>query len=307
MSFKSLKQALLFKTEVTYGVDAVPTGVANAILAANVKPAMPQDMPQRKNIQPFFANQGVIPGARHMELAFDVELAGSGAAGTAPALGALLKACAMSETINAGVSAVYAPVSSGEQSASIYYNVDGLQYKLLGARGTFSLKFSQKAVPMLSFKFIGLYGGVADVALPAPTLTAFKSPLVFDNANSQATLHGLAATFADVSLDMGITNVYRPLIGGEQVAFTDRKPKGKVQIEQIAIATHDFWTTVNNGTTGALSITHGTAAGNKILVAAPAVQLTTPAPGNSENIEMLDMAMELQPGAGNDELTLTFE
>lgn len=309
MSFKSLKQVLLAKVEVTYGTDPVPTGAANAILAANVKHSpMIQDMPQRKVARPYFSNDGKFPGARHSELTFDVELAGSGAAGTAPAWGALMKGCAMSETVTPGVSAVYAPISTGEQSLTLYYNVDGLQYKMVGARGSFSMKFSQKNVPMLSFKFVGLYQAVTDLAIQTPTFTAFQTPQVVNNVNTTPlTIFGFAGAFADVSLDMANTNVYRNLIGSEMVQFTDRNPSGKIQLENPAIASKDFWTAINARTLGALSLTHGQTAGNKILISAPNVQLTGPSIASQENIEMLDMTMDLLPSSGNDELTITVQ
>jgi hypothetical protein len=188
----------------------------------------------------------------------------------------------------------------------MYFNVNGLQYKMTGARGTFSMKFTQKAIPMISFKFIGLYVSVADLAIQTPTLTAFQKPVPVTFVNTTpVTLHAFAGVFADISIDMGITNAYRNLMGLEQVVFTDRNPAGKVQLENIAIATKDFFTIINNGTTGALALTHGQTAGNKIVIGAPAVQLNSPSISSSENIEMLDMAMDLQPSTGNDELTIT--
>jgi hypothetical protein len=309
MSFKSLLSVLLAKVETTYGTDAVPIGGANAILAANVKiNPMMQDVVARKVIRPYLSNDGKIMGARHGELSFDVEIAGSGAAGTAPAWGTLLKGCAMSETITAGVSTLYAPVSSGEQSLTMYFNVNGLQYKMLGARGSFSMKFTQKAVPVMSFKFIGLYSPVTDTVLPTPTLTAFQKPLVVSPQNTTpVTVQGFAGAFSDISLDIANTNVYRPLVGSESVVFTDRNPAGKLVMENVAIATKDFWTIVNNATVGAFSLTHGTTAGNKVIIGAPVVQLTAPTITSQDNIEMLDMAMDLQPNSGNDELTITVQ
>lgn len=309
MSFKSLLSVLLAKVEVTYNTDPVPTGAANAILAGNVKiNPMIQDMPQRKVIRPYFSNDGKFPGARHGELSFDIELAGSGTAGTVPAWGTLLKGCAMNETVNAGTSVVYAPISTGEQSLTLYFNVNGLQYKMTGARGSFSMKFNQKNIPTMSFKFIGLYVSVSDLAIQTPVFTAFQSPVVVNNVNTTPlTLQGFAGAFADVTIDMANNNVYRNLIGSEVVQFTDRNPTGKVQMENIPVATKDFWTIVNTRVLGALSLTHGQTAGNKIVIAAPNVQLTNPSVSSQENIEMLDMTMDLLPTSGNDELTITVQ
>lgn len=310
MAQKSKRSVLLAAIESTYGTDAVPTVAANAMLASNIKVTpMNQDMVERKNAKIYMGKQGKIPGSRHMELTFDTELAGSGTAGTAPACGVLMKACAMQETIVALTSAAYSPVSTGEQSATIYYNVDGLQYKMLGARGSFSLKFSQKGVPMISWKFVGLFGGIADVAIAAPTLTAWKDPVAFTSANSTpVTLHGLAAKFSEITLDIGNSMAFRPLIGTEDVSFGDRGATGKATFENPAIATKDFWTIINAGTLGALSLTHGQTAGNKVIVAGPSVQLSAPGLSSADNIEMLGVSMDLLPtAAGNDELTITFE
>src|SRR5690606_8484724 len=105
---------------------------------------------------------------------FDVELAGSGEPGLAPGWGVLMQACAMSETVNEDESVVYAPVSEGEKSITLYFNMDGILHRLLGARGTVKLAFTSGAIPKLSFSFVGLYSPPADVALPAVTLSAFK-------------------------------------------------------------------------------------------------------------------------------------
>lgn len=47
-----------------------------------------------------------IPGARFATVTFSVDLKGSGAAGTAPKIGKLLRACGMSQTLNTGTSSV---------------------------------------------------------------------------------------------------------------------------------------------------------------------------------------------------------
>ena len=46
---------------------------------------------------------------QRVEVTFEVEMAGSGTAGTAPAFGPLLKACGNSETIVTDTSVTYAP------------------------------------------------------------------------------------------------------------------------------------------------------------------------------------------------------
>lgn len=306
MALKSKKIVLLAKIETTYGTDALPTGAANAILAINPKLTPLVLAANARNIAlPYFANDGKIVAGKHVQLTFEVELAGAGAAGSAPQWGALLKGCAMAETLSAGVSATYTPISAGEQSLSLYYCVDGAQHKLLGARGSFAMKFTQGGIPMLTFKFIGLYSLPSDTALPAPTFSATKPVAVTQANTTPVSLHGYAGTFASVSLDIANTNVYRNLINLEEITFTDRKPVASFDLERPTMATKDFFSLAAAGTTGAFALTHGTVAGNKVQIAAPNVQLGAPAMGSANAVETLTMAGDLIPTSGNDELTIT--
>ena len=100
---------------------------------------------------------------------------------------------------------------------------------------------------------------------------------------------------------------YRNLPNSEAVRFGDRNSAGSVQLEDELVATKDWWTIVKNATLGALAITQGTAAGNKVAIAAPNVQLTDPEISEEQNIAMIGMKMGLQPSsAGNDEWSFTF-
>ena len=74
--------AILAKIEATYGTDATPTEAANALLVSNVSinPLNAQNV-SRDLIRPFLGGSEQLVGAANIELSFDVELAGAGAAG----------------------------------------------------------------------------------------------------------------------------------------------------------------------------------------------------------------------------------
>ena len=94
------RSALLVKMEGTYGVDSVPTGAANAFLVKNLGPPEPVSENVRRDfVRAYFGNSGNIPVAISRKLPFAVELAGSGAPGTAPPWGPALRLCAFSETL----------------------------------------------------------------------------------------------------------------------------------------------------------------------------------------------------------------
>ncbi len=302
------KKIVAAKIETTYGTDASPSG-SNAILVRNLT-LTPQesDFADRNLIRPYLGRSQQIPAGIRAVLEFEVEIAGSGAAGTAPGWGALMRSCGFSETISASTSVTYAPISTSFESTTVYFNVDGVLHKLTGCRGTMSLSLQVKQLPTFKFTLTGIYNTVTDTAALTPSYTIFQTPLPVTNVNTTPfTLHGYSAVMSELSIDLSANIVHRTLVGGsEQVLFTDRQPQGSITVEATTVAAKDWWTLAKNSTTGALSLTHGTVAGNKVTIAAPNVQLTKPTYTDLDGVQMLQMGMNLIPGSsGNDELTIT--
>ena len=94
---------LLAKIESSYGVAPTPTAAANAMLVANLQ-VMPFEaqVAQRQTVQPFQGGRQRIHWGLMSRCSFEVELAGAGAAATAPKWGPLIRACGFSETARSG-------------------------------------------------------------------------------------------------------------------------------------------------------------------------------------------------------------
>ncbi len=305
------RKVILCKSEVTYGLDPVPAAAIDAVLARNVvlTPLVLATDPRATEL-PYVGNQGQIIAGQSVKLEFEVEQQGAGAAGAKAPYGPLLQACGMSETLTALVSAVYALVHpSAATSVTLYFYMGGRMHSLVGCLGDPTFTWSRGKVPTIKFVFMGLYVPPTDVALPVPTLAPWKAPLAVNNVNTTpVTLHAFAGKFTDLSVTFGNVMNYRNLIGSESIRFTDRKVTGTVKLEDELVATKDWWTIMKNGTTGALALTHGIVAGSKVMVAAPAVQLFSPALASDQDISVLSMNMDLLPtAAGNDEFVLTVE
>lgn len=303
--------AVLAKIETTYGTDATPVGTTNAILVSEVtvKPMEMQTV-DRKLIRPFLGNSEQLPTQIYNGAEFSVELAGSGTAGTAPAIGTLLRACGFGETIVASTSVTYAPVTNNHESVTLYLNLDGVLHKSLGARGNVSLSLKNNERPMAKFTFSGLFVPVTDAVAGTITLSAWKKPLPCNRINTPTfTLHGYAAGLDDLQIDMANDVQYRALIGGQEyVRIVDRKPKGSVSMEAVKVADKDWWTSIKNATTGVLNMVHGLTAGNILEINAPNVQIHTPSYADQNGIAMLSGQLSLSPGAsGNDEISLAFK
>jgi hypothetical protein len=302
------KTVLAVKAEATYGTDPTP-GASNCIQVKNLDiTPLGGNMVSRDLIRPYFGNSPMLLAQKMVQCQFTVELAGSGTAGTAPRYGDALKACALSETVSAGVSVTYAPVSSSFSSATIYYNIDGLLHKVTGARGTVSMKADLGQIPELQFNFTGIYNAPTDTALISPTYANQASPLVFRVDNTSAfQFFSYSGALQSVSLDMGNSIVYRELIGGTKQALpTDRKVAGNVSIEAVAIGTKDYFTAaLTDGTTGNLTFQHGTTAGNIVTMTVPYADITQPAYGESDGITMLNIPYVAIPStSGNDEVSI---
>ena len=309
MPLLSRKRTILGKLEVTYGVDPVPTGAANAVLVRNLE-ITPQEseLVGRDLVRPYLGHSEQLPVSIHGVLQFEIEVAGSGAAGTVPAYGPFLRACGFSETISAGVSVTYAPVSNVFESMTIYFNVDGVLHKLTGARGNVEVVLNAKQIPVFKFSFTGLYQTVIDAAAPAVTLTSWQKPQAVNTGNTTGlSIHGYAgAVLSELSMSVNNDVLYRSLVGAESVLIADRKPAGNMTIEATTVAVKDWWTISKNATLGALSVTQGSVAGNRVRFDAPAVQIVKPTYADQDGIQMLQMGLTMVPGAaGNDEFTIT--
>lgn len=309
MALLKRKTAILAKIETVYGTDPAPAGATNAILVSGDPTVTPMDMKtvDRDILRAYFGNAEKLPTAIFSKVDFSVEIAGSGAAGTAPAWGPLLRACAFSETITVGTKVEYQPVTDALESCTIHINRDGVLHKLTGARGTAKFGFTVDAIPKFDFSFTGLFNAVTDGLMPAVALNAWKTPLPVNRSNTPTfMLHGYAARMQSLEFDVAAAlSAYSLINGSDQVDITDRKPAGKVTLEATTVAQKDWWTSVKNVATGALQLIHGTAAGNRVQVDAPTVQILNPTYGEYQGILMLNGDLVFAPNAGNDELVIT--
>lgn len=379
------KRLILAKTEATYGTDSSPVGT-DAILVKELEiTPIEADVVSRDLIRPYLGNSDQLLANTRVSITFQVELAGSGTAATAPRFSSLLKACGMAETttaaaitgtaqagsagsitLAAGASATddiyngmiititggtgsggvgiitdyvgstkvatvqkstatftpgasstysiaanvgYKPVSTSFDSASIYFNNDGVLHVITGARGTFVLNAEVGEIPTIEFTMLGIYNAPTDTAAPAVTYSNQATPLIFKAGNTTAfSILDYSGCLMSLELDMANETVYRELVGcNKSVIITNRAVEGTCMIEAPTIAQKDFFTIANNDSTGILSMLHGTTAGNRVTLLAPKVDIGNPSYEDSDGIQMLSLPFAAIPtSAGNDEVLLTF-
>ena len=304
------KRSILAKAESSYGSDPTPTGSANyvQVIDLNIEPIVSDEV-SRDLIRPYMGNYEVIPANTRVNVTFDVEMAGSGSAGTAPKYGAILKACGLSETITGGNTVTYAPVTTPSDSVTLFVNYDGIRHKVTGARGTFSINCEVNNIPRISFSLTGIFNAPTDTALPTVTVSNQASPLIFKNGStSNFAIFGFAAALQSWSLDFNNEVIYRELVGGtKEVLITDRRPSGTVVIENPALSAHNFFTDYTGTSTGTNTWLHGTSAGNKVTVSCPQTDLGQPSYEDSDGITMLSLPFMATPTASaNNEFSLVY-
>lgn len=308
--------AILAKLETTYGVDAIPTGAVNAMLISNQQiTALAANNVDRAIVRPYLGASEQLVGTKHVELSFDVEIQGSGTPGTVPAYGSLLRAAGMAETIVAGSYVEYTPITTGFESATLYYYDDGVVHKLLGARADVDFKLQVGTKPVFSFSFKGVYGGLAAAPNPTVAYDNFKTPAVVTDTNTGDLL--LGCTYSAGALTGGTTYVSKglsaklgnsvefiALVGGESIDITDRAATCQLTLDMTAAQEVAMMDQVIATGKTSLGIVHGTTAGYKVGLYAPAVQLINPKKEDQNGRRMIGLEGRLTPASGNDELRI---
>ncbi len=307
MAKKTRNSVVLAKLQTTGGTAAQPTGATDAVLVRNLTATpLSAEFVERELLRPYMGNSGQIATTQYAQLEFEVELAGSGTAGKAPAWGPLLRASGFAETVTVGTDARYLPVSTDFELITLHYFLDGLFHKITDARGTVSFDITAKGIPFMRYRFIGAYHPIADKAPPAGVdFSAFQTPLGVNKQNTpQWAMGGYSGCLQALSFDLANALVWRSLISCEGAEITDRQPTGQVSLELPKIADLNWPEMVRSAATQPLSITHGTQAGNIVTISALGAQLSEPSYSEAENVAMLGLNLSLQPGQGNDEIQI---
>lgn len=306
----SNRQVIAAKVETTEGTAIALAGAdANNLI---MEPKFEADVPmyKREFLNNSLSPQKMIATTRLGRLTFKCEVKGSGTAGTAPAFGKLLRACGFGETVNAGTSVIYAPISALASIPTLTLGIyrDGLKKSLKGARGNVKYEAKSGEPGMLEFEFLGVYDAVADATILTPS--GIESTIPPSLLSAAFSIASFSAFVSQITFDMANTLEPRGDInsasGYISTLLTKREPKGSFDPEDELVATHDFYGRWLANTTGALTWKHGATAGNICTFTAPAVQYTKIAEADRNGIATLntDFLMARSNAAGDDELSI---
>ncbi len=303
------RKLILAKVESTYNVDPTPTPAADAVLVEeltwqneNLK------MIERPAVRPSLGMLQQVYGGRLVTVNFSAEVKGSGAAGTAPEIGALLRACGLGETIVASTSVTYAPVSTALESATLYVYEDGKRIVVTGCRGNVSFALEAGNRVMASFSMTGHVAAQTDVALPAPTFDT-TAPVPFIGGGF--TVDAFSAVISSLSFDLANTLAMPESVNGvdgfDEITIVGRDVNGSINPLDELVATEDF---IGNFTAGAaMAIATGAigaTAGNILNIDMPAVYYRDATPADRDGLAALDLPFGASESTTDDEVSIAF-
>jgi hypothetical protein len=208
MALLTRKRTILAKIESTYGQDPTPTAQLDAILMSNVSVSpMEMTLVQRNNIKAYLGNNPQVLAAIYAKVSFDIEVAGSGTPGTAPAYDELLRACGLSaKTLAAALSgaatagsAASITLAAGASAVDDAYT--GMTINLTGGTGA-----GQSAV-------IASYNGTTKVAtFTAPLATAAAASTAY-TLPLQVVYRPVSDNFESVAFYVNVDNVRHLMLG----------------------------------------------------------------------------------------------
>lgn len=304
------QQAVGVKKESTYGTDAVLDGT-NVIDIIDPKFDDIRETVKREILNSSLSMFQSIAGKGYADINCVVELKGSGSAGTAPEVGALLQACSMTETVDAGSSVVYT-LNSADDPASVTYeqDADGVLHQALGARFSFDLGIVSGEMGKYTFKGQGLYATPIDATLPIKSGGDTTIPPLAESCSLTIGGDTVEAREFNISLNnqLSFFESLNQSANIKEVRVVKREPSVSIKAEAVLEATKDWYTEMESATQQAFSLQIGSSAGNIIIISGY-LNVITIKQEDVDGIMYYQIEAELarNSSAGNDELQIIYK
>jgi len=299
-------KVLLIKKETTAGVDAVPVAATNSMLAFNVALTLDADEKARNPDKGYYASPEKSYTNKKFSLSFDVEVAGSGTAGTAPAMGAALIMCGMSETVVAVTSVTYAPVSGSTETATIYLNIDGTLFKATSCKGSINMTPAIDDYNKASITVTGLYLKPVDAALVPGVFTSFQAPVDCTKETCALSINSVLVDGRSFSYDQGNDNQLKQSTETRVIANVDRQGSAEVTCWINPQSTFDPYALFEAHTKVPIFWTSGIVAGNITQVNLPAAQLGPPQVGDLDGVAGYTIPLTPHSSTSDNEFNIVF-
>lgn len=317
-TFIKAKNFIAVKLEATSGTLSAP-----AAADFNIRIMDPQFEPEIETFIMGFASgrhskSAAVPGKKKARAKFKVPMRTGAAAGTAPLMGKLWKACGQLETLVALTSAAYTPLATNDEGNSITATIvmyltpasgNSVILTMKGAMGNCVVSMDDLGQPLIAeFDFLGAFVSIADGATIA--LTSPDTDVPPGTVGSTITSATIAQKVSKFKLDFGNTVEldYAPAdsTGFLAAYIASREPKIMIDPKADLLATDAQYTRWNAGTEAAFSFaTPVNAIPLKYTIIAPKFQILNLKVADRNSAMIWDIEGELHESSGNDSHTIT--
>jgi hypothetical protein len=314
MPLLTRRSYLTYSEETTYGTASSGTYKALEVVRdPDIAPLVVDRLP-RDTVRPWHGNDRQRLINRRVTVSFQIQLSGSGTAGTAPQFGDFLVSCAMTETVvgaspgPASVTYALASLSGTLKSVTLRWYQDGTLHQVAGCRATWTISGAAGEFVFLNIEATGIYSQPTDTALPTAVFANQAPPLEMSATNTPtATINSVANCVASFELNVGNSVVYESYAGcTTQLAIRDRVPEGTIELESKLIAGQNFYTLFEAGTLVPISIVHGITAGNILTMAMSNCQLMEPTLADRNGVQFMSIPFMPISTDGTSEISLAF-
>lgn len=202
------RKSTIFVAAETDG-SAVPSYSTGIIQISDLDVRFPTDFVQRDILNPSLSTFKGVSTAQYGELTFSVELKGSGTAGTAPRVGALLKACLWSETTRTAIaSRTFTSATVAAGTGLGVYTVTGTGFNVTGLYDGRHVSLFQIAT---GTAYYGIISGT-----PSATSIGIK---VFSDKQCTTPVTGLTGSSVTVTMSCDAEVAYTPHSDNQNSTF----------------------------------------------------------------------------------------
>lgn len=193
-------------------------------------------------------------------------------------------------------------------SMSLYMIRAGKRQKMLGTRITSAkLNFPLDEDPYLEFTAVGFFNPPDQVVPPVPDYTDWTDPEHVSTVNSPYfRAFGQELVMQAFDLDLGLSGGLKSRVGRRMVRVTNWEGKWTATVEEPDLADISLIDIAKNRTVGTVEFLHGTQAGKVIAITGHQTQIDPPTLSDDDGDAMMQLAGDLFPLNGDDELTIAF-
>ena len=197
------------------------------------------------------------------------------------------------------------PISDNFESLTMVLNMDGVQHKMLGSFGTFTITAEAGDYAKIEWEFQGTFEDPTDVPMP---ICNYEKSLPQQVELARLRIDGEYTIVNAFNYTQGNDIQIRPDVSSNEgyvgTRIVSRAPEGGIDPEAELVANHDFWGKLGRAERMSFQMRCGTEPGNTVWFMAPSVQYTGLTYQDRNGIRTYDAQLKFSRVLGNDEFSI---